>query len=69
MNGLLIYAQAHEYSAKISGYPCNSSFLPKICGVDINQLTTLPILPWGWVRRGRASSVLERFPLDVDHHS
>jgi hypothetical protein len=47
--GLLVYAQAHYYDAKISGYPCNSSFLPKICGVDLNQLTTLPILPWDGV--------------------
>jgi hypothetical protein len=47
--GLLVYAQAHDYDAKISGYPCNSSFLPKVCGVDFNQLTTLPVLPWDGV--------------------
>jgi hypothetical protein len=43
---LLVYAQAHYYDAKTSGYPCNSNFIPKICGVDVNQLTVLPILPW-----------------------
>jgi hypothetical protein len=44
--GLLVYAQAHFYDARISGYPCNSSFLPKICGVNFNELTVLPTLPW-----------------------
>jgi hypothetical protein len=44
--GLLVYAQAHFYDAKISGYPCSSNFLPKICGVNINELTVLPTLPW-----------------------
>ena len=44
--GLLVYAQAHYYEANISGYPCNSNFLPKICGVDVNQLMVLPTLPW-----------------------
>jgi predicted porin len=44
--GLLVYAQAHFYDAKISGYPCNSSFLPKTCGVNVNELTVLPTLPW-----------------------
>jgi predicted porin len=54
VNGLLVYAQAHEYSAKISGYPCNSSFLPRTCGVDVNQLAALPILPWdGFVAGAR----------------
>jgi hypothetical protein len=38
-----------SFDKKISGYPCNSSFLPKVCGVDLNQLTTLPILPWDGV--------------------
>ena len=52
--GLLVYAQAHYYDAKIIGYPCNSSFLPKICGVDVNQLTVLPVLPWdGFVAGAR----------------
>jgi predicted porin len=50
--GLLVYAQAHDYDAKISGYPCNSGYLPKVCGVDLNQLTTLPILPWDGVVAG-----------------
>jgi predicted porin len=49
--GLLVYAQAHEYDAKISGYPCNSSYLPKVC-VDLIQPTTLPILPWDGVVAG-----------------
>jgi len=44
--GLLVYAQAHFYDANISGYPCNSNFLPKICGVNVNELTVLPTLPW-----------------------
>ena len=44
--GLLVYAQAHFYDAKISGYPCNSNFLPKVCGVNVNELTVLPTLPW-----------------------
>src|SRR5215831_6724716 len=44
--GLLVYAQAHFYDAKISGYPCNSNYLPKICGVNVNELTVLPTLPW-----------------------
>jgi hypothetical protein len=52
--GLLVYAQAHYYSASISGYPCNSNFLPRICGVDVNQLTVLPIFPWaGFVAGAR----------------
>ena len=44
--GLLVYAQAHFYDAKISGYPCNSNFVPNICGVNVNELTVLPTLPW-----------------------
>jgi hypothetical protein len=44
--GLLVYAQAHDYDAKISGYPCNPGYPPKGCGVDFNQLNTLPVLPW-----------------------
>jgi len=52
--GLLLYVQAHYYDARISGYPCNSGFLPKLCGVDPNQLTVLPILPWeGFVAGAR----------------
>ena len=50
--GLLVYAQAHDYDAKISGYPCNASYPPKGCGVDFNQMTTLPILPWDGVVAG-----------------
>jgi hypothetical protein len=49
---LLVYAQAHQYDAKISGYPCNTNFVPKICGVDVNQMTVLPILPWDGVVAG-----------------
>jgi hypothetical protein len=49
---LLVYLQAHYYEAKISGYPCNSNFIPKTCGVDVNQLTVLPILPWDGVVAG-----------------
>ena len=44
--GLLVYAQAHYYDAKISGYPCNPGYPPKGCGVDFNQPSTLPVLPW-----------------------
>jgi hypothetical protein len=49
---MLVYLQAHYYEAKISGYPCNSNFIPKICGVDVNQLTVLPTLPWDGVVTG-----------------
>jgi hypothetical protein len=49
---LLVYLQAHYYAAKLSGYPCNSSFIPKTCGVDVNQMTVLPILPWDGVVAG-----------------
>ena len=53
--GLLVYAQAHFYDLKICGYPCNSNFLPKIYGVNLNEPTVLPTLPWdAFVVGGRA---------------
>jgi hypothetical protein len=46
--GLLVYAQAHHYQAKIVGFPCdpNPGQFPNLCGGDPSNLVTLPMRPW-----------------------
>jgi len=46
--GLLVYAQAHHYDARIVGYPCSTipPPSPDQCGGDPNNLAVLPTKPW-----------------------
>jgi predicted porin len=54
--GLLLYAQAHHYEARVIGYPCDivPASSPETCGGDPNNLAVLPTKPWfGFVTGAR----------------
>ena len=54
--GLLLYAQAHHYEARVIGYPCDTvpAPSPQTCGGDPNNLAALPTKPWfGFVTGAR----------------
>ena len=54
--GLLLYAQAHHYEARVIGYPCDTvpAPSPETCGGDPNNLAALPTKPWfGFVTGAR----------------
>jgi predicted porin len=46
--GLLLYAQAHHYDVKITGFPCDAdpSRFANNCGGDPTNLVQLPTRPW-----------------------
>lgn len=46
--GLLLYAQAHHYGARVVGFPCdpNPGQFANQCGGDPNNLVALPMRPW-----------------------
>ena len=46
--GVLIYAQAHHYEAKVIGFPCSTipPPSPELCGGDPTNLAVLPTKPW-----------------------
>jgi hypothetical protein len=46
--GLLVYAQAHHYQARVVGYPCDTvpAPSPATCGGDPTNLAVLPTKPW-----------------------
>lgn len=48
MTGLLLYAQAHYYEARVIGYQCDivPPPSPEACGGDPNNLAVLPTKPW-----------------------
>jgi hypothetical protein len=46
--GLLLYAQAHHYEARVIGFPCDivPAPSPGACGGDPDKLGILPTKPW-----------------------
>jgi Gram-negative porin len=46
--GLLLYAQAHHYEARVVGFPCDvvPAPSPEACGGDPGNLAVLPTKPW-----------------------
>ena len=46
--GLMLYAQAHHYQARVVGYPCDTvpAPSPAACGGDPSNLAVLPTKPW-----------------------
>jgi hypothetical protein len=46
--GVLLYAQAHHYQARVVGFPCDTvpAPSPQACGGDPNNLAVLPTKPW-----------------------
>ena len=53
-HNLLIYAQAHHYEARITGFPCANGpvLIPADCGGDENNLQFLPTKSWVGVVTG-----------------
>ncbi len=54
--GLLVYAQAHHYQARVVGFPCDivPAPSPQACGGDPSNLAVLPTKPWiGFVAGAR----------------
>jgi predicted porin len=47
-SGLLVYAQAHHYQARVVGFPCDivPAPSPEACGGDPTNLAVLPTKPW-----------------------
>jgi Gram-negative porin len=52
--GVLLYAQAHHYQARVVGFPCDTvpAPSPQACGGDPTTLATLPTKPWSGLVMG-----------------
>ena len=56
--GVLLYAQAHHYQARVVGFPCDPKLSPPECGGDPDNLEFLPMKPWQAFRCRDAHSLL-----------